>query len=255
MYRLIDLRIAVRDQQDDPSMKLVLVQTPTPHTFVRVVPDTTTPTYPSPSTDILCWHCCHAFDTAPVPMPIGYDSRTETFRVFGTFCSFACIGGYLRDMRSTLPGASNGSIGMIVFDFFKKMTGCTDPRKFVKAPPRCMLRAFGGHMTLDEFRTCSEHLEYVPMAPLCILHEQVYHERRRDTSHTCRSILRSEPPQKDQRKQAHASDSHASTGGETLKLKRKYQYTKDHHHHHHQHQASTRPPGGKTILEQALGIA
>jgi len=220
-------------------MRLVIVKTPTPHTFVRVVPDDQSILSPSACTDILCWHCCHAFDTSPVPLPIGYDSNTETFRVFGTFCSFACVGGYLRDMRTTLPGASNGSIGMIVFDFFKRCTGITDPHKFVKAPPRCMLRAFGGNMTLEHFRGCSASVEYSAMAPRCILHEQVFHERRRDTSHTCRSILNSE---REDRKPS------TTTSGETLKLKRKYQHSKD-------QERSVRPPGGKTILEQALGIA
>lgn len=170
-------------------------------------------------------------------MALAYDDRTDRFRVYGTFCSFACVGGYARDNRGSIPGSSNGSIGMAIFDMYKRWTGRTDPATLRKAPPRCLLRAFGGTMTIDEFRAASgsSRGEVVRMPPRCILHEQVYHERVTSKAHmhVTPAWARGAP------RQAAAS----SGGGETLKLKRKYQA------------APEKPKTKRTILEQALGIA
>jgi hypothetical protein len=95
-----------------------------------------------------------------------------------------------------------------------------------------MLKAFGGTMTLEEFRGPSS-VTYDRLPPKCILHEQVYHERLHSTSHRhVRSVV-SEP-----------TASGRTVPGETLRLKRKYQNTEP-----------PRPTTKKTILEQTLGIA
>jgi len=124
---------------------------------------------------------------------------------------------------------------MSVFYFWKRWTGMSDPRKMERAPPRCLLKAFGGHLTLDEFRGTGD-TDIVCMPPKCILQEQVYHERQRSVSHTHVSSMWKP------KLQGFAS---CVTGGETLKLKRKHQQSK--------------PVGPvkvkKTILEQALGMS
>lgn len=220
-------------------MKLVIVQTPGPGRFVKTV-ETPPPSppggddeYPT-STETLCWHCCHAFDTQPIPMPLSYRQDLDAYRVYGTFCSFECIAGYLRDYRQTLPGASNGSIGMTVFDFYRRCTGNSSPSSLTRAPPRCLLKAFGGHMTIGEFRGSTS--DFVALPPRCILHEQVYHERLHSKAHhTSRSTM---IPQVGTTTKQPATE-------ETLRLKRKHQ--------------SVAPistvPKKRTILEQALGIA
>lgn len=193
-------------------------------------------TYPE-STSILCWHCCHSFETRPLPMPVSYSK--SRYRVYGVFCSFGCMNGYLRDNRHSIPGSSSGSIGMTVFDFFKAMTGCRDPRKIPKAPPRCALKAFGGYMSIEEFRASStgpEPLEFVRVPPKCILTEQVYHERRQSMSHT-----RSSPAWSHAAMIKNRDDLDVPVG-ETLKIKRKYQ-------------VPAPQKKKRTILEQALGIA
>jgi hypothetical protein len=216
-------------------MKLVIVQTPAPGRFVKTV-DTSATTdkghvYPG-TTDTLCWHCCHAFETQPIPLPLSYAQHLDAYRVYGTFCSFACMTGYLRDYRQTLPGASHGSIGMTVFDFYRRCTGNSSPSSLTQAPPRCLLKAFGGHMTIDEFRGSTS--DYVALPPRCILHEQVYHERLHSKAHhVSRSTM---IPQ--------VGKSGTQPTEETLRLKRK-----------HQSVAPITVPKKRTILEQALGIA
>jgi hypothetical protein len=216
-------------------MKLVIVQTPGPGRFVKTVetPATTDDVYPA-TTDTLCWHCCHAFETQPIPMPLSYRQDLDAYRVYGTFCSFACMTGYLRDYRQTLPGASNGSIGMTVFDFYRRCTGNSSPSSLTRAPPRCLLNAFGGHMTIDEFR--GSNADYVAMPPRCILHEQVYHERLHSKAHhASRSTM---IPQVGTTTTQPATE-------ETLRLKRKHQTV----------EPITTVSKKRTILEQALGIA
>lgn len=217
-------------------MKIVLVKTSRFGTFVSVTPETSTPPYDREeyptSTDTLCWHCCHAFDGQPVPLPLSYDHHRDAYKVYGTFCSFRCVFGYLRDNRQTLPGASNGTIGMTAFQMYRQWTGQSDPRRIERAPPRCMLKAFGGSMSIEQFRGSSD-LIYDRLPPKCILHEQVYHERLQSDSH--RNVRSREP--------SIPATRHDRSTGETLRLKRK-----------HQHTVPVRSTGKKTILEQTLGI-
>jgi len=228
-------------------MRLVIVQTPGPGRFVKTLDTAASP--PSPpaaddtvsgtlypeSTETLCWHCCHGFETQPIPMPLSYRQDLDTYRVYGTFCSFACMAGYLRDSRQSLPGASNGSIGMTVFDFYRRCTGNSKPSSLNRAPPRCMLKAFGGHMTIDEFRGSTS--DFVALPPRCILHEQVYHERLHSKAHrTHRSTMIP---------QIGIQATGQPAAEETLRLKRKHQTVAP----------ITTAPKKRTILEQALGIA
>ena len=100
-------------------------------------------------TDAWCWHCCHPFDTTPLPMPIKYDERLDVFVVTGTFCSWACMKTYNSESANYLKNV----ISMLVRMFAKRCTGCAAPVR--PAPPRVKLRVFGGSMGIEEFRAAS----------------------------------------------------------------------------------------------------
>lgn len=149
-----------------------------PHA-VRVVPTCTMPNWEHAelwpqSSGILCWHCAHAFKTAPIPMPVEYNERTDVFKVRGVFCSWGCLKAYSRD--NTPAHTSRGIDANVIALFYKRCTG--KMARITSAPPRFMLSAFGGIFSLDEFRERSETLAYdvMPpkMAPLC----QVIAEQR-----------------------------------------------------------------------------
>lgn len=126
--------------------------------------------YPE-TTDQLCWHCCHGFDTRPLPMPVKYDDRRDLFHVIGTFCSWECMKAYnlsSRDYRQDV-NAINVSL------FRKRCTGSAGPLR--SAPPRSMLQAFGGTMTIDEFRSTNKTYSILP--PRMVLYSQVIEERSR----------------------------------------------------------------------------
>ncbi len=141
---------------------------------VRIVPECTMPrwmdleSWPTSST-ILCWHCAHQFETPPIPMPVWYDERADIFKVQGIFCSWNCLKGYSRD--NTPAHTSRGIDANVIALFYKRITGCM--ARIVAAPPRFMMKEFGGILSLDEFRGRSETLAYdvMPpkMVPLCLV--------------------------------------------------------------------------------------
>ena len=117
-------------------------------------------------TDVWCWHCCHPFDTSPLPMPIKYDERRDAFVVTGTFCSWSCMKTYNSESANYLKNV----ISMLIRMFIKRCTGSTAPVR--PAPPRVKLRAFGGSMGIEEFRAASSsgpHFRVLP--PKMIVYE------------------------------------------------------------------------------------
>lgn len=134
---------------------------------VRVVADGCWPE----STATLCWHCCHPFEGPPLPMPFKYDDKLGVFDVTGTFCSWACMKTYNLDSRSYKGDVNNATIITL---FHKKCTGASQAVGIRGAPPRLALRAFGGTMTIEEFRTTDKVLDILP--PRMILHRPVVEE-------------------------------------------------------------------------------
>lgn len=116
----------------------------------------------------LCWHCCHAFRGPPLPMPIKHDDRLDIFHVTGTFCSWACMKAYNMDSRSYMRHVN----ATIITLFHKRCTGNLQHIK--PAPPRLALKAFGGALSIEEFRTCDKEL-VIPM-PKMIMHRPVVEE-------------------------------------------------------------------------------
>ena len=130
---------------------------------------------PADSTDVWCWHCCHPFDSPPLPMPVRYDDRRDVFHVAGTFCSWACMKAY--------NGSSNDyrrDVNAVVIALFRKRcTGEVGRVPVRPAPPRAMLRAFGGTMGIDEFRGASATTSYRQLPERMIPQRQVIEERSR----------------------------------------------------------------------------
>lgn len=118
----------------------------------NTVKDTTTKEI---DTQRLCWHCCHPWDGMELQYPFAYDERTKKFKVGGQFCSFECVKAYARD---TMSVAVSGVHMMNVRHYKKMITGLSTP--ICAAPPKITLKAFGGHLTIEEFRKDSD-MEYI----------------------------------------------------------------------------------------------
>lgn len=127
-----------------------------------------------------CWHCCCKLDdqAATIPFPKTYDEKRDTFEVFGSFCSFACVGGYARDRGRTHPGRHSGTS---IFQLYRKMTGSTRPPPI--APPRELLDDFGGPLGLDEFRNLSNDERDIVAVPSNLFYKSTsYHDRAAQTT-------------------------------------------------------------------------
>lgn len=136
------------------------------------------------STGCLCWNCAHAFDTKPLPFPLSYDWKLDLFKVTGVFCSWNCIKAYYRDSRSH---SSSGVDSMHITLFYKRCTGKID--SIIAAPPRYCLEAFGGHMTIEEFRQKGrDKVVYSILPPKMILKSQVVHEHRLEEERERRKV-------------------------------------------------------------------
>lgn len=95
-------------------------------------------------TDIACFHCCHQFDTIPLP---GINRVEDSERAFGVFCSPQCFRAYAIDHR---PLSWNVAV-MYYSGFLLKHFGIADETQQV-ADPRERLQMFGGPLSIEEFR-------------------------------------------------------------------------------------------------------
>lgn len=93
----------------------------------------------------LCWYCAHPAERM-LPMPVGYDPRTDVFRVMGSFCGFPCMKSFNLERDSYLKHVNASTISL----FAKRCTG--GAKRIRLAPPRAALRAFGGSLSIEEFR-------------------------------------------------------------------------------------------------------
>lgn len=118
------------------------------HILYEFVNSNSANTWPE-STNTCCWWCCHTFTGMPCALPEVY--RRDKFYVCGVFCSFNCAASY---NFSKNDGDEMWMRYSLLNLMYKKMYGT----KFVKiglAPPREVLKMFGGYMCIEEFRdTC-----------------------------------------------------------------------------------------------------
>lgn len=101
--------------------------------------------YPS-STTVWCHHCAHPFEGVPVMLPTMRCVVSKRFECHGTFCSFNCAKRRALDMNQP----RSVEMCALVSQFYKAVTGVRE--RVIAAPPRIALKAFGGTMSIEEFR-------------------------------------------------------------------------------------------------------
>jgi hypothetical protein len=96
-------------------------------------------------TNIHCWWCCNQFDGPPCTLPEYI--RRDKFYVSGCFCSFNCAASYNFNKNDNNVWERYTLLNLM----YKKLYNLP----FVKiemAPPREVLKMFGGYMDIEEFR-------------------------------------------------------------------------------------------------------
>ena len=104
-------------------------------------------------TDIRCFWCRHSFDTIPIGCPIDY--KNNTYITDGIFCSFNCCLSFINDHQTLNIYEKSHKL---LLNMFKT---CFDSTKVEPAPSWRILKSFGGHLTIDEFRDKFYKTEYI----------------------------------------------------------------------------------------------
>jgi hypothetical protein len=103
-----------------------------------------------------CWWCCHPIPNDIFRMPVSYNPEKDVFHTYGHFCSIRCMKAY--NHNEPLPKKAN-QINLI--SLFLLKNGLPETEEF--APPRQMLKVFGGPMSIEEFRsTLNQYHVHVP---------------------------------------------------------------------------------------------
>lgn len=131
------------------------------------------------STKAPCWWCRHSFQTRPIGCPLKYNghrnsgvekerfdekavaanidcSTNDFFETEGCFCSFPCCKAYILDQRSSVKYKE--SAALLTLLFFKLFGVISD---FPCAPTWKILKEYGGHLTITEFRATFGKIEYL----------------------------------------------------------------------------------------------
>lgn len=95
-------------------------------------------------TDVACFWCCHPFKGRPVVLPIRDEG--EYLQVYGNFCCPECAMSYLFDMRQDSHTRWE-QLALLNRVYSDNIAGRIKP-----APPRSILKMFGGPMSIDEYR-------------------------------------------------------------------------------------------------------
>ena len=96
---------------------------------------------------VLCWWCCHPFEGEEVHLPYKHDELRNKFLTTGIFCSWNCVKAFALGKYGINRG---GIICQNITLYRKRLYGKTV--KTSPAPDRYALKAFGGTMTIEEFR-------------------------------------------------------------------------------------------------------
>ena len=103
-------------------------------------------------TDVLCYHCCHSFTTNPLSLP--FSMKQNKFMVKYVFCSWECMKTYNSEMNTS----NENYIYSLIQQLYQYINNTNISIQF--APPKSVLKAFGGHLTIDEFRAKNIKIKY-----------------------------------------------------------------------------------------------
>lgn len=100
------------------------------------------------SADSACFWCCHLFNWAPAVLPISYDAYKNVYTCEGNFCSPECALSYLyKNVRTS--DTTRWSRHTLLRHMYSALY---ERRELSPAPPRTLLRMFGGPLDISQFR-------------------------------------------------------------------------------------------------------
>jgi hypothetical protein len=103
--------------------------------------------------EVGCWWCCHKFDNTPCGLPDKY--YNNIYYVIGYFCSHNCAMAYNNELNDYKVWERNSLLKIL----YKKIYG--NDSELTPAPPRQVLKFFGGNLTIDEFRKTNKSYRFI----------------------------------------------------------------------------------------------
>lgn len=102
-------------------------------------------------TDVACFWCCHSFSTPPVAVPSHI--LDEIWYMYGNFCSPECAVAYLfkEKIDTHVQWERYALLNSLYAEDAQVALG--SPKGIRPAPPREVLRMFGGSMDISEYRS------------------------------------------------------------------------------------------------------
>jgi hypothetical protein len=118
----------------------------------------------------LCLYCSEKCPHVPFPKVKNYNLRTDTFYIQGFFCRPCCALGHIRE---TMFGGDHDKSYVWTQIFLKRYFGV---QKFICAPPKTVLKKYGGTFTLEEFYGCEHQLFYKNTLEAPFLNNYMLHQ-------------------------------------------------------------------------------
>jgi hypothetical protein len=94
-----------------------------------------------------CFWCCHKFSGFQFVSPISYDAYKNTYNCQGNFCSPECSLAYLYSENNLSDGTR-----WIRHSLLNQLYSLLYTEGISPAPPRTLLRIFGGPLDIEQFR-------------------------------------------------------------------------------------------------------
>jgi len=158
-----------------------------------------------------CWWCCHPIEGEELHLPYKYDSIRNQFKSVGFFCSWGCMKAYNIEKYKT--GGTGGIIAENI-TLMRKRKSKTGKLTLVKAAPhRYALDTFGGSLSIEEFRKCTEENDI----PLVLLPNEIHTVQ--DVVKITKQVLKA-PTVQDLKDKMDVINLSETGNAESLKLKR-----------------------------------
>jgi hypothetical protein len=113
-------------------------------------------------TDKHCWWDHHQFNTSPIGCPLEYDHQRDCFLSEGLFCSFPCVLAYITEKLKTTKDNRYRSAATNISLVYRKIYGL-DIKVIQPAPKIDILKAYNGHLSIEEYRSSFGKLIYEGM--------------------------------------------------------------------------------------------
>jgi hypothetical protein len=95
----------------------------------------------------LCWWCCHPIEGESLGLP--YEYKGGQFKTLGQFCTWPCVKAFnIQREKYNMDQV----LDLITLYRKKSLGPGTIDRPLKSAPSRLCLKAFGGSLTIEEFR-------------------------------------------------------------------------------------------------------